>query len=76
MREMSPAAKEVFDLSKRCNVSLYAACKRAKVSRGTPEKWKRLGTDPLSSTALALKTAIIDIARERGTLPEDVEAQA
>lgn len=76
MTQISPAAQEVFDLSKRYSVSLYAACKRANVSRGTPERWKRLGTDPMSSKALALKNAIIEIAKERGTFQEDAEAQA
>lgn len=71
-----PEVDEFFALAEKCQVSMYAACKRTvpPTNPSTPDRWKH-GRGGASLVKLKeLRAAVIEIAKERGTLPEGVEA--
>ena len=75
--ERMTEVNDLLDLAKRCQVTMYAACKKSGVNMSTVDRWKhgRHGkSGPTLSKLKAVRQAVIDLARERGTLPEGVEA--
>ena len=64
-------AEILFNLAKRCSVSMHAACVKTDVAYSTTHRWKR-GSEPKPETFDKLHHAILQIADEKGTLPEDL----
>lgn len=62
-------SENVYRLAERCEVGIGAACRRAAISPATPPRWKN-GTRPRPVQMRKLRRAIIELAREAGTLPE------
>lgn len=65
----------VYDLADRCGVGIGEACTLAGIASSTPPRWRR-GHKPQTSQLSRLRVAIIEIARERGTLPADLIEQS
>lgn len=65
----------IYQLAARCEVGIGEACDRARISRSTPPRWKQ-GHRPRDVQLVRLQRAIVELARERGTLPPDLVAQA
>ena len=69
-----PEVEEFFKLAEQCKVTMYAACKRTGTNPSTPDRWKHERGNPSMAKLKELRAAVIQIAKERGTLPEGVEA--
>jgi len=67
-----PEVAAFFELAKKCQVTMYAICKRTGTNPSTPDRWKHGRGNPSLAKLSQLKTALIDIAKERGTLPVDL----
>ncbi|HEY1035513.1 MAG TPA: hypothetical protein VGE09_11090 [Pseudoxanthomonas sp.] len=61
----------MYDLAARCGVAIGAACDRAGIARSTPPRWRN-GTKPRPHQVMKLQRAIIQLARENGTLPAEM----
>lgn len=63
----------VYDLARVHGVPITDACRRAGVAPSTVARWRR-GSRPSPDRIAALRAAIVDLARERGTHAERVDA--
>lgn len=72
--ERLPEVDDFFALAEACKVSMYAVCMRTKTPPATPDRWKNGRGGPSLAKLKELRAAVIEIAKERGTLPEGVEA--
>ena len=61
---------ELYTLASRCRVKMREACRRKGMSPTTPSRWRHERRKPQERKFNALRDAIIEIAAERGTLPE------
>lgn len=67
--------KEIKGLAARCGVPMHRACKRAGVAPTTPWRWEHGGTAQ-PETVERLERAIYEIARDQGSVPEDMADRA
>ena len=65
----------IYQLAARCEVGIGEACDRAGISRSTPPRWRQ-GHRPRDVQLARLRRAIVELARERGTLPADLAGEA
>jgi hypothetical protein len=64
----------IYQLAARCEVGIGEACDRAGISRSTPPRWRQ-GHQPREVQLVRLRRAIMELARDRGTLPVDLADQ-
>lgn len=67
---------DIFQLAEGCQINLHAACKRAGIAYSTPYRWRTGSTNRSQDTVDRLRAAILLLARERGTLPPELHAEA
>lgn len=73
MSTVSPQVTRIFRMVKELKVSIYAVTKKAGISQSLPYRWRKGDHSPRLDRIESLEQAAIDIARERGTLPEGIE---
>lgn len=68
---MTNEKTDIEALAKQLHVPLHAACKRAGINPSTPWRWRK-GATPTQYSWDRLNAAIVLIAHERGTLPDEL----
>src|SRR5574343_1552300 len=63
----------VYDLARVNGVTMTEACRRAGVAPSTPARWRR-GSRPRAPQVAALRKSIVELAAERGTYVERLDA--
>ena len=64
-------AESVGNLLKYCKVRELPACKRAGIATSTLHRWRR-GSSPKTGQVDVLRRAILELAAEAKTLPDDL----
>lgn len=68
------SASHVGELLRSCKVRELPACKRAGIATSTLHRWRR-GSSPKVGQVDVLRRAILELAHEAGTLPEQLADQ-
>jgi hypothetical protein len=73
--EIKSEARKIYALASGCRVPMLRACKRIKMATSTPHRWLHEGAKPADGHMEFLRAAILRIAAERNTLPDEHRAE-
>ena len=65
-----PEVHDLDHLMRICGVGVFEASKRANIAESNFRRWRNQGVSPNMSRFRKLRVAVIDIAEEKGAIPE------